>query len=148
MTTFADFVASKPVEEQLFSDVERYAVMLCDALYMHIKQQQLSWHQNALESGSSDKEYHEKKIFEIYNHGVDHEYYLQTGRKYYKLIHKSGVGGSQSVHAFIDKKTGDVYKPATWQAPAKGVRYNLLDETSREECYARADWAGGYLYQR
>ena len=54
--------------------------------------------------------------------------------------------GSRSVHAFVDKKTGEVYKPASFKAPAKHVRYNLLSEISREECYARADWAGGYLY--
>ena len=52
--------------------------------------------------------------------------------------------GSRSVHAFIDKKTGEVYKPASFKAPAKHVRYNLLSEISREECYARCDWAGGY----
>jgi hypothetical protein len=148
MTSFADYVASKPMQDQKVSDIEHYAVMLCDALYLDIKRTQLRWHESALEHGSADKEYHENWIMEIHNNGVDHEYYLQSGRKYYKLIHKSGAGGSQSVHAFINKTTGDVLKPATWQAPAKGVRYNLLDDSSREECYARADWAGGYLYNR
>ena len=57
-------------------------------------------------------------------------------------------GGSESVHAFVDKKTGEVYKPASFKAPAKIVRYNLLMIESREECFARADWAGGYLYVR
>ena len=56
--------------------------------------------------------------------------------------------GSRSVHAFVDKKTGDVYKPASFKAPAKIVRYNLLRIESREQCYQRADWAGGYLYVR
>ena len=46
----------------------------------------------------------------------------------------------------IDKKTGDVLKPASLKAPAKGVRYNLLSIPSREEMFARCDWAGGYLY--
>ena len=57
-------------------------------------------------------------------------------------------GGGNSVHAFVDKKTGEVYKPASFKAPAKIVRYNLLMIESREECFARADWAGGYLYVR
>ena len=52
------------------------------------------------------------------------------------------------VHAFIDKKTGEVYKPASWRAPAKHVRYDLRIITQRQECLARADWAGGYLYIR
>lgn len=29
-----------------------------------------------------------------------------------------------------------------------GVRFNLVDEKSRQEMYQRADWAGGYLYAR
>ena len=77
---------------------------------------------------------------------MGHEFYIESGRKYHKVIHKWKDNGSQSVHAFIDKKTGDVYKPASWKAPAKYVRFNLLDDNSREECFARCDWAGGYLY--
>ena len=68
---------------------------------------------------------------------------ITEGRKYYKLVEVNG-----GVHAFIDKNTGDVFKPASWNKPAKHVRYNLLDSASRGECYARADWAGGYLYLR
>lgn len=147
MSSFAEYVETKSMKEEQLSKVEHYSVMLCDALYLDIKHQQLKWHNLALDKGE-DREYHMNKIAEINNNGVDHEYYLDKGRKYYKLIHKSGAGGSKSVHAFIDVKTGQVYKPASWKSPAKGVRYNLLDETSREECYARADWSGGYLYQR
>jgi hypothetical protein len=133
------------MEEQI-SKVEHYAVMLCDALYLDIKRQQLAWHTTSLEKNDSDSEYHQRKIAEINNDGVDHEFYIESGRKYHKLVHRTC--GSQSVHCFIDKKTGEVYKSASWKAPAKGVRYNLLDDSSREECYARADWAGGYLYLR
>ena len=43
-------------------------------------------------------------------------------------------------------KTGDVYKSASWKAPAKGIRYNLIDDKSRTEMYQRADWCGSYLY--
>ena len=46
----------------------------------------------------------------------------------------------------LSKKFGAVYKPASWKAPAKHIRYTLLDDNSREECFARCDWAGGYLY--
>ena len=149
MPTFADFVESKPMKDQQLADVERYTVMLCDALYMDIKRQQLKWHNQALLTADDfDRKYHLRKIDEITDNGVAHEFYIESGRKYYKLIHRTTDNGSQSVHAFVDKKTGDVYKSASWKAPAKGVRYNLLDESSREECYARADWAGGYLYIR
>jgi hypothetical protein len=54
----------------------------------------------------------------------------------------------RSIHAFIDKKTGDVYKPASIKAPAKGIRYNLLLIKDREWLLENADWAGGYLYMK
>ncbi len=66
-----------------------------------------------------------------------------VGRKYIKIIQVDG-----GVHAFIDKNTGEVYKPASWAKPAKHVRYDLRIITQRQECLARADWAGGYLYLR
>ena len=128
------------------SKVEHYSVMLCDALYMSMKSWTLNLHQSAIDRGTGDEKYHQEKIFEIYNNGVEHEYYLESGRKYYKLIHKDGI--SRSVHCFIDKNSGDVYKSASWQSPAKGVRYNLLDDNSRELCYSKCDPFGGYLYQR
>ena len=59
-----------------------------------------------------------------------------------------GDNGSRSCHAFINKKTGEVFKPASYKAPAKIARYNLNIISSREECFSRADWAGGYLYLR
>ena len=157
MATFAEFCETKPMKDQQLADVERYAVMLCNALYEDVKYDQLRYHGNAIDhiesdSFKGDKEYerayHIRKIHEIDIQGVLHEFYIEYGRKYHKIIHRATDNGSQSVHAFVDKTTGDVYKAASWKAPAKIVRYNLLREDSREECYARADWAGGYLYIR
>lgn len=75
------------------------------------------------------------------------DYDVTTGAKYYK-IHHIDSGGGRSVHAFVSRQTGAVYKPASWKAPAKHARYNLLDDVSFQDCLARADWAGGYLYMR
>ena len=58
------------------------------------------------------------------------------------------ANGSRSVHAFVDRKTGEVYKPASIKAPAKGVRYDLRLIEQREWLFENADWAGGYLYRR
>ena len=127
------------------NNVEKYSVLLCDALYMTMKSWHLKLHETAAAKGES-VDYHVNKIEEINNNGVEDEYYLETGRKYYKLIHKSGI--SRSVHCFINKTTGDVLKSASWNAPAKGVRYNLLDDNSRELCYRNCDPFGSYLYQR
>lgn len=74
------------------------------------------------------------------------DYEIQEGRKYLKLVFVDTCG-ARSVHAFIDKKTGAVYKPASFRAPAKHVRYWLMDDTSYETMLKRADWAGGYLYK-
>ena len=68
---------------------------------------------------------------------------IQTGRKYHKINVKNG-----GVHAFVDKNTGEVYKPASYKAPAKHVRYDLRRIKQRHECFQNADWAGGYLYLR
>ena len=68
---------------------------------------------------------------------------IKEGRKYYKIVEVQG-----GVHAFVDIKSGDVFKPASWNKPARHVRYNLLDDNSFNECIQRADWAGGYLYLR
>jgi len=73
-------------------------------------------------------------------------YEIQEGRKYLKLIFVDTCG-ARSVHAFIDKKTGAVYKPASFKSPAKHVRYWLFDDTSYESMIKRADWAGVYLYK-
>jgi len=76
-------------------------------------------------------------------------YMIESGRKYHKVIMiDDSVRKNRSVHAFIDKKTGEVYKSAGWKAPAKGVRYDLRLIKDREYLFENADWAGGYLYLR
>jgi hypothetical protein len=127
------------------SDVEKYSVLLCDALYTDLILWELRDHEKEIERGG-DVEYHIKAIQQIKTNGVDNEFYLETGRKYYKLVHRDRH--QRSVHCFIDKTTGDVLKPASWSAPAKGSRFNLLNDFSRKMCYNLCDWAGGYLYKR
>ena len=68
---------------------------------------------------------------------------ITTGRKYHKILDRKG-----SVHAFVNKETGEVFKPASWNAPAKHVRYDLRRIKQRRECFANADWSGSYLYLR
>ena len=70
---------------------------------------------------------------------------IKEGRKYIKI---NMINNQESVHAFIDRKTGEVFKPASWRGPAKGVRYNLLNDSSRHQCLSNADCAGGFLYLR
>ena len=85
----------------------------------------------------------------------------QVGKKYIKVFNLQyqesndyygrEAGYRQgSVTAFIDKNTGEVYKPASWKSPAKHVRYDLRIIRHREFLHnpANTDWAGGHLYMR
>jgi len=76
-----------------------------------------------------------------------YDYIFESGKKYHKVIMIDSAGG-RSVHCFIDKKTGEVYKSASWKAPAKGILYDLRIIEQREWLFEKADWAGGYLYAR
>jgi hypothetical protein len=145
MTTFSDFVATKPMKEEQVSNVEHYTVMLCDALYMDKKQQDIRYHQQCIDQGMDSIPYHVEQLERINNEGIGYEFYFKKGRKYHKVIMNDGT--QRSVHCFVDINTGDVYKSASWNAPAKGVRFNLLDEAQREWVYEHADWSGGYLYR-
>jgi hypothetical protein len=78
-----------------------------------------------------------------------YNYIIESGHKYHKVIMiDSSVRNNRSVHAFVDKKTGEVYKSASWKAPAKGVRYDLRIIEQREWLLENADWAGAYLYAK
>ena len=62
---------------------------------------------------------------------------------------KTLVGGERgSIHCFVEKSTGDIYKPAGWKTPyTKGnncVRGNIYDTSSFE----KTDLHGGWLYAR
>ena len=118
-TEFADFVAQQDAKNTIHLNVRKYTLMLCDALELDFKSR--------------------------YPNSDPYKFSIESGRKYHKIVMET-ESQSQSVHAFVDKKTGEVYKPASWKAPAKHVRYNLLSIQSREECFERADWSGGYLY--
>jgi hypothetical protein len=60
------------------------------------------------------------------------------------------VSNQRSVHAFVDKKNGDLYMAKSWKSPAKGVRFNLFSDIEKLREMGKtygAMWAGGYLYR-
>ena len=82
---------------------------------------------------------------------------IQEGRKYYKIIQRNydtfqnrNEYRDGSVHAFVDKNTGEVYMAASWRAPAKHVRYDMriINERNYVHNPVNCDWVGGYLYMR
>ena len=127
-TDFADFVATQQARNDIQLNVRKYTLMLCDALADNFKSRN-----RGTVGGHAAPEY---------------KFYIaEGGRKYHKIVMEY-ENGQRSVHAFVDKKTGEVYKPASFKAPAKGVRFNLLVIKEREWLLQHADWAGGYLYAR
>jgi mevalonate pyrophosphate decarboxylase len=116
--TFAEFCATADARNTIELNIRKWTLMLCDALLDNYKSR----------------------------HGSDYKFYIESGRKYHKII--MDANGSRSVHAFVDKKTGEVYKPASFKAPAKHVRFNLCLIKDREWLLENADWAGGYLYMK
>ena len=103
-------------------------------------------------------EYAREQLDEIENGTAKLMYFkIKTGKKFYKIVQMNfdtfqnrNEYREGSVHAFVDKKTGQVYKPASWQAPAKHVRYDLRIIREREFLFNsnNTGWAGGYLYLR
>ena len=121
------------------------------------------YHVETLEGNLSGNypEYARKQLDEIENGTANLMWCkVKTGKKYYKIVQQEfetwegskyyGQYRDASVHAFVDKKTGQVFKPASWQAPAKHVRFDLRIIREREFLfnYKNTGWAGGYLYLR
>ena len=85
---------------------------------------------------------------------------VYSGKRYYKIVQQEfetwekskyyGQYRDSSVHCFVDKETGDVYKPASWSAPAKHIRYTFqnVDHLKFLLNPDNVGWAGGYLYLR
>jgi hypothetical protein len=103
-----------------------------------------------------------KPYVDSFNHMDSVTFRQDGGMKYIKVKsfqinietnHETGVktlvGGERgSIHCFVEKSTGDIYKPAGWKTPyTKGnncVRGNIYDTSSFE----KTDLHGGWLYAR
>jgi hypothetical protein len=133
-------------QQTITENVYKNTLLLIEALKDNYRQYSIRGHQRSSEKGEN-VEYHLRKVDELKSGKCDIDYTVETGKKYHKVILVNG-GGSRSVHCFIDKNTGEVYKSATWKSPAKGIRYDLRLIKDREYLLENADWSGGYLYQR
>ena len=99
---------------------------------------------------------------ERFNHMDSVTFRACGGRKYIKVKYfttrvetdyETGVetlveDKNGSIHCFVEKTTGDIYKPAGWKAPyTKGnnwVRGNIYDASTFE----KTDMHGGWLYAK
>ena len=91
------------------------------------------WKVNAIESGRSS---YSKLEYSV-------------GKKYIKLnqfrVHADGSFNNNGVFMFIDKESGACYKPASYKAPAKGIRFFLESLVDNPEI---VDPYGSFLYVR
>ena len=103
-----------------------------------------------------------KPYVDSFNHMDSVTFRQDGGMKYIKVKsfqvnidtnHETGVktlvGGERgSIHCFVERTTGDIYKPAGWKSPyLKGnnaVRGNIYDSSTFE----KTDLHGGWLYAR
>ena len=88
------------------------------------------------------------------------KFVVKTGKRYYKIVQQEfetwekskyyGQYRDGSVHCFVDKETGDVYKPASWAAPAKHIRFTFQNVNHLKFLLnpKNVGWTGGYLYMR
>ena len=124
----------------------------CESLTENYKQHSIRMFQG------SDSDYSRKRLEDVKNGTANlTNFVIKNGRKYYKIMQREfdtfqdrNEWREGSVHAFVDKNTGEVYKPASYNAPAKHVRYDLRIINDRAKLHdpRYTGWAGGYLYMR
>ena len=138
-------------QQTITDSVLKHTQALCEALTQNYIDYSIRSHQRSIERGEN-VEYHQQRIDELKAGKCDYSYIIESGRKYHKIIMVIDNGPdrspSRSVHAFVDKNTGSVLKSASWKAPAKGERYNLLIIKDREYLLKNAGWSGSYLYAK
>jgi hypothetical protein len=149
-TTFSQFAAEQDARNTIQLNVTKWSLMLCDALRQNYIDYSIRQHNNSIFHADADDthsvNFHKACLEELKNGQCDYDFIIESGRKYHKIV--MDARGSKSVYCFIDKKTGEVYKSASWKSPAKGVRYDLRLIKDREWLFENADWAGSCLYAR
>jgi hypothetical protein len=71
----------------------------------------------------------------------------RKANKYYR-VEEHEMGRAGSIHAFIDISNGDIFKPASFKAPAKGARGNVTDQRYIDYVAKYPDsYYGGHLYK-
>ena len=134
-------------QQTIAENVLKYTHMLIEALKDNYRQYAIRGHKQSLSRFDATPGYHQQKIDELKSGKCDIDYQVETGKKYHKVIFVDG-GGNRSVHCFIDKNTGEMYKSSSWKSPAKGVRYDLRLIKDREYVLENCDWASGYMYAK
>jgi hypothetical protein len=155
-TTFADYAATAEARKDIAVAVLGHTYALCEALRQNFIDYSIKSHEYAIKNNGIVDEsyvpYHQECVEKLKNGECDYEFIIESGRKYHKVImvidNGAGRSPSHSVHCFIDKKTGEIYKSSSWKSPAKHVRYDLRIIEQREWVLKNADWSGSWLYMK
>ena len=136
------------IESKQKVTVLKWTEELCRCLEAQYRNYSLRY---VMDSQNGNDKYLQERARKIENDEECIKFTITSGKTYFKIIqndYRNGKYESAGVHAFVRKDTGEVYKPASWKAPAKHVRYDMRIINQREYMYANCDWAGGYLYMR
>ena len=151
------------VKRDLQRRVENWVIEYCDALEENFKQYSIDSYKRNIENPDNKtiegyKSYYQEQLEKIENGTANlYKFDYKVGKKFIKVFNlqydtfqNRNEYRAGSVTAFIDKNTGEVYKPASWKAPAKHVRFDLRLIQDREFLFNpnNIDWAGGHLYMR
>ena len=154
------------VKRDLQKRVENWVAEYCDALEENFKQYSIRSYKsninNPTEVSKPYTSYYEEQLQKIEDGTANlYKFDYQVGKKYIKVFNlqyqescdyynRPAGYRAGSVTAFIDKNTGEVYKPASWKAPAKIVRYDFRIISEREYLLNpnNISWSGGHLYLR
>ena len=157
---------SMKVKRDIQRRIEDYVIQYCETLDENFKQYTIRSYKRNIESPTSatigNKSYYEEQLQKIEDGTANlYKFDYKVGKKFIKVFNLQYEEASEyynrpagyragSVHCFIDKQTGEVYKPASWKAPAKHVRFDLRLIQDREFLFNpnNIDWAGGHLYMR
>jgi len=114
------------------------------------KQKEIKMKYIEIERGSFE-EIHNRKINALLEHlntncnGDYYNYAIENGRKYDKIVQlRKGTG--KCVYCFIEKETGNIYKPAGWRGPYKKGAHAIRGNVYEIESYKNADPYGTWLY--
>jgi len=157
---------SMKVKRDIQRRIEDHVIKYCETLEENFKQRTIRSYKRNIEEQRfpENTKYYEERLAEIENGTYKdlYKFVFKTGKKFHKVYFLEYQEASEyynrpagyragSVHAFVNKQTGEVYKPASWKAPAtKHVRFDFRLIKDREFLHnpKNTDWAGGYLYMR
>ena len=152
------------VKRDIQRRIEDHVIKYCETLEENFKQYSLRSYKRNIDENRfpENTKYYQDRVDEINNGTANlYKFVYKTGKKFHKVYfleyqdaneyynRKAGYTAG-SVHCFIDKKTGEVYKAASWKAPAKIVRFDLRLIGDREFLFNpnNISWAGSHLYLR